>query len=256
MESLASLFVSLVVVANSFFPKVGLPQRLGVNLGTSSVLSEDTTSEVEAEASTPSGTSANLREALEARKNALEEARRERKEALERAREAREAAMDAAKTAREEFKERLREIRNERKRKVVERIDENIAKHNEKWVEHWNRVLSRLREILAKIQTRADKLAAVGKDVSKVNSAISAAESLIAEAQSAVDAQAGKTYVIEITDEETLGENVSRLVQDFRNDVKSVIEKVQAARKGVRDAFKELKAIFEVESSESPSPTP
>ena len=242
MESLATLFVTLVLIANNIAPDSNLPKRLGVTLQTG-VLSEETSTD-----------SASLKETG---RNALEEARRVNKEALQRIEEERKRSLEAAKTEREQFKERLQELRDEKKREVVARIDQNMEKHNEKWVEHWNKVLSRLSEILAKIKTRTDKAAAEGQDVTAASAAIAAADAAIAAAQSAIDTQAGKTYVIEITDEEHLGENVSGAVRTFKSDVKAVVEKVQAARKAVHNAFKALKVIIKPEEEEaSPSPTP
>ena len=242
MEGLATLFVTLVLIANNIAPNSNLPKLLGVTLQTG-VLSEETSTD----SASPKETG----------RNTLEEARRANKEALQRIREERKKSLEAAKTEREQFKERLQELRDEKKREVVERIDQNIGKHNEKWVEHWNKVLSRLSEILAKVKTRTDKAAAEGQDVTAVNAAIAAADAAIAAAQSAVDAQAGKTYVIEITDEENLGENVSVIVRQFKSDTKAVHEKIQTARKAVHDAFKALKALIKPEEEEaSPSPTP
>jgi len=254
VEGLATLFVTLVLIANNIAPNSNFPKRLGVTLQTG-VLSEETATDSASPGSTPSGET--FREEKETRRNALEEARRANKESLQRIREERKRSLELAKTEREQFKERLQELRDEKKREVVERIDQNIGKHNEKWIEHWNKVLSRLTEILAKIKTRTDKAAGEGKDVTAVNSATAAADAAIAAAQSAIDAQAGKTYVIEITDEEHLGENVSEVVRGFKTDVKAVVEKVQAAKKAVQNAFKALKVIIKPEEEEaSPSPTP
>lgn len=255
MESLASLYVTLVLVVNSLFPSINLPHVLGVDLTSPSVLAEESSAESVVNIDTTSTGEArtNIRQVVRAQGTSLEDARRAREEALVRMREAKEAAMEEAKTAREEFKERLRLIQDERKRQVVERIDTNMARFNEKWVEHWNKVLSRLREILAKIDSRVDKLAEAGKDVSDVKSAIAKAETAIDAAQAAINEQAGKTYVIEIGEEETLGENVSSVVKQFRDDIKGIIEKVKIARMAVRDAFLALKEVL---GEKVPSPTP
>ena len=241
MEGLATFFVTLVLVANNIAPNSNLAKRLGIVTSTG-ILSEETSTD----SASPRSTS----------RNTLEETRRVRKDALQIIREERKKALEEAKTRREEFKNKVGEIRDQRKKEVVERIDENIGKHNEKWIEHWNKVLSRLSEILAKIKTRTDKAASEGKDVTDVNSAISEADAAITAAQSALDAQAGKTYVIEITDEENLGENVSAVVRKFKTDIKGVQEKVKAARQAVHDAFKALKSILKPEETGTPSPTP
>ena len=247
--------MAFVVAANSVFPGTNLPKLLGVNLQTPSVLSEDSTqsgsldkNEVEASPSATGGS--NLRDTREVKIRALQEAREARKRELERVREARKNAIEEMKTARERFKDKVQELSDERKKKIIENIDENITKHNEKWVEHWNRVLSRLTEILAKLESKTDELAAKGKDVSEVVSAIGKAKDAVSAAQAAVTAQAGKSYVITIENEENLGENVSQTVQGFKADVKLVFEKVKDARQAVKEAFQKLKGLIEPEPTE------
>ncbi len=244
MESLATLFVAFVVAANNFFPGSNLPKLLGVNIQTGAVLSEESTGSGtmdgnKIEASPSAASRVNLRDVREAR---IRE--------LERIRETRKNTIEEMKTARESFREKAKALSDERKRKVVENIDARITQHNEKWVEHWNRVLSRLAEILAKIESKTNELAAKGKDVSQVVAAISKAKDAISAAQAAVTAQAGKSYVITIENEENLGGNVSQTVQEFKEDVKGVFEKVKDAREAVREAFQELKSLVGPEPTE------
>jgi DNA repair exonuclease SbcCD ATPase subunit len=186
----------------------------------------------------------------------LEEVRSQRREAIEEAREARREAWEETQEAREEFRNRLQEIKDARKRIIVERISNLISKINDKWISRWNGTLTRLSEILAKIESRADKLAEEGKDVDDVYAAISEAEEAIATAQDAVNEQAGKTYIIEITDEETLGESVSSTIGEFHSDLQAVMEEVREAASAVRRAFGLLKEIvieseIETEGGES-----
>ena len=105
---------------------------------------------------------------------------------------------------------------------------------------------------MTKIENKADELASQGKEVSEVISAISKAKDAIAAAQAAVTDQAGKSYVITIENEENLGENVSQTVQEFKEDVKLVFEKVKDAREAVKEAFQKLKGLIEPEPTEGP----
>lgn len=241
MESLAALFVAFVIAANNFSPSTNLPKLLGVNIQNPAVLSEESTQsgtiDGDEVVSSPSATSG-VR---------LKDAREARIRELERLREAKRKAIEEMKTSRERFREKVRTLSDERKRGVIENIDETISKHNEKWVEHWNGVLSRLTEILAKIENKANELASLGKDVSEVVTAITEAKAAISAAQAAVTAQAGKSYVITIEDEENLGENVSETVGEFKEDVKEVFERVKDAREAVTEAYKKLKEIIEPE---------
>lgn len=177
---------------------------------------------------------ARVREALEAstarRKAVLEEYQARRREATQ-----------EAKTQREEFRTRLSEIRDLRKRKILENLNEKLTQVHERWLEHWSRILDRLSRILAKIETRKDKLADNGCEVSGVTSAISAAEAAIAGAQEVLNEQAGKTYVIEISEEQGLGEDVRALIAQFKEDMKATLAAVKGAREAVHDAFAALK---------------
>ena len=236
METLAKLFVGLVTVANTVAPQANLPQVLGVQIAQETSVTETldlNTDNVETVRNT-------ARDKVRAR---VEEAKTNREQALEEFQARREAAKEERELKREEFKQKLSEIKDERKRKIVELLDLRTDKLVERWVEHWNIVLSRLTEILAKIESRADKAEEAGHDVSGVRTAIAEAEAAIAEAQNAVNELAGKTFVIEITDEDSLGQNVSDSVHQVREELQAVREKVRAARQAVLDALHALQAI-------------
>src|SRR3989344_3133466 len=225
METLAKLFVGLVTVANTVAPQANLPQVLGVQIAQETSVTETldlNTDNVETVRNT-------ARDKVRAR---VEEAKTNREQALE------------------EFQARREAAKEERKRKIVELLDLRTDKLVERWVEHWNRVLSRLTEILAKIESRADKAEEACHDVSGVRTAIAEAEAAIAEAQNAVDELAGKTFVIEITDEDSLGQNVSDSVHQVREELQAVREKVRAARQAVLDALHALQAIRGVDEIE------
>lgn len=224
METLAGIFVSLVMAVNTLAPQANLPQVLGTE--------DEATS-----------SASNTDSKFEKRSETLEAARARKLKALEDAKTRRENALERVKDAREKFKEKVTEIKDERKQKVVENIDDRIASHNQKWVDHWNNVLGRLRELVTKIETNAQKLQTKGKDISTVQSAVTAANSAIDSAQAAVDTQSGKTYVINITTEDNLGQAVSTVVQQFKSDVQTVIETIRTARGAVKDAFGALRAL-------------
>lgn len=258
METLATFFVGVVAFANSMAPQANLPKVLGVRvMGDDTLVSTNSsdTNDDELDFRSRDQIKNRLTQVRENKNNFLEEARERRKEKLEAAKKAREEALENAKERREEFKKHLEELKDERKQKIVEHLDERLASLNQKWVNHFNRILTRLTEILAKIQGRTDELAGNGADVTEVNTAISAANSAIDTAQAAVDGQAGKTYVIEITDEESLGENVSEVIHQFREDIAGVREVVRDAREAVRSAYKALKeASGELTPTLTPTP--
>jgi hypothetical protein len=211
MQHLATLFISIVTFVNTLIPQANLTRVLGVETGYPR--------EVTIKTSTAAG-------AL--RKDYKQEAEK----------------------LREVYLQKLQTIKDERKKTIAEHIDQVISDRNAKWVEHWNNVLKRLTEILNKIQTRADKAAKNGKDISQVSQSVQEAANTVAAAQTAVNAQAEKTYTINVTSEESVGQEVRTMVANFRADVKSVISKIMAAREAVKKSYNALKEIKDIDNNE------
>ncbi|KKQ75150.1 MAG: hypothetical protein US96_C0016G0004 [Candidatus Woesebacteria bacterium GW2011_GWB1_38_5b] len=227
METLAGIFVSLVLAANNLAPQANLSKVLGVQSSTY-VLSE---------------TDENDQESSESGHITLEDVRSKRLKALEEAKKRHENALERVKDSRERFKERLEKIKDEHKHNVLENIDEKITEHNTRWVNHWNGVLDRLREVLVKIQTLTDRAEDTGKDVGAIKAKIAAANTAIESAQAAINMQASKTYVINISVESNLREDVEPVIQQFKLDVKTVLNSIKTARTAVHEAFKSLRDI-------------
>lgn len=255
MQNLASLFVTIVTLVNSFFPQSNLVRILSLNpLGNqkSAVLSEidevkETASEsndsaITTEVNKTKPTKTEMQKKLEI-KNSVKKVREERQKEIEKVRTKREKAISEQKEKREEFKEKLEEIRDQKKKKIVEKVDGNISTLNQKWINRWNETLTRLSEILIKIQTRTDEAAQNGKNVTNVNQAISDAEVSIAGAKTAVDAQSTKTYTISISTEDNLGQDVKATISSFHADIKSTRETIEAARRAVANVLSTLKGL-------------
>ncbi len=248
METLASLFVVLVTTTNSIAPQANIPQVLGVQIANETT---NTTTNVSIEGSASGRNTQEI-------KNRIDDVLKQRK-ALEVDFKARRQLLeDEIRRKREEFKSKIATIKDERKKQVVNNLDQNISSRNSKWVEHWNKFLVKLTEILGKIKTRTDEAAAKGKDVTLVRTAISAAEKAIADAQALVNAQSGKTYVFNISSEETLSSDVRSTVTQFKSDVQSVMTLMNTARKAVNDVYGVLKTVVgeNHEPKRNPSPTP
>lgn len=170
--------------------------------------------------------------------NVIETRREELKKALE---EKREAFKNAVEIKREEFKtriekhradlkEKLERIRDERKRSVVEKIDSQLAALNERTLDHFSEALNKLENVLERISGRADQSEEKDVNVSAVRGAIISANELIAAARSAIVAQTGKVYTIEINQENTLRVDVGNARQALHADLVSLRDKVKAAR--------------------------
>lgn len=176
----------------------------------------------------------------------LKQRTEERKEELKaRVEEKREELKDRIEQKREELKERLETIRDERKKEVVERIDRRMDELNERLLDHFLNVLDKLGDVLVRIAERADSAEERGVDVSAVRTVIDEANGAIAAAKSAIEAQAGKTYTIQITDEEGLKTNVGGARQALHGDLAVVRETVRAAFAAVRNAATTLAGAIE-----------
>jgi membrane-associated HD superfamily phosphohydrolase len=177
-------------------------------------------------------------------RDASDAAAQRRQGRLEEVRMRRQEAVENAQTQREEFQEKVNQIRSEAKQRVLSNLAERFTSVNEKWVNHWTRVLSRFSEILDKMAARIEHIGEqTGKDITAAMTAIGEAEAAIATAQEAVAAQAGKTYVPEIDDEATVGVNVRDLVSQFKADLKETLGHVQVARRAMTDALSSMKTL-------------
>ncbi|GEM_PF-5635545 len=130
-------------------------------------------------------------------------------------------------TRREEFKQKMQTIRDERKKKIVERADAKIAEINKRRTDAMTRHLDKMSEILAKVKAR-------GGDTT-------AAEAAVAEARSAVVAQAAKIYTITITTENKLKINVGETMKALKADLQAVHQKIVDARKATADAIRSVR---------------
>ncbi len=238
MQQLATLFVSLVTIVNTLSPKADLPKVLGIALKPSNAAFLSLTDEKE------SGESASVKSTEN-----VEAARQKRLSQLKSLQEKVKESSSEGKVNREEYKRKLASIKNAKKQQIVTRIDENIIKLNQKWVDQWTKVLDRLALVLAKIETRSTALAAEGKDVTALTEAIEEAHTAIEDAQTKIAEQAVKTYVVSITDESSLGSNVKTTINTFHNDIKNTKESIQLAKKAVVKALTLLKGQSETKES-------
>lgn len=164
-------------------------------------------------------------------------------------------AMQEMKTAREEFKQKLQSIGDTRKKNTVERIDTRLNNANQKHTDRLTDNLEKLSSVLERISSKAASLKAEGTDTSAVDTAITNAQVKIDAAEAAITAQAGKEYVITITDEASLRQAISPIVTQFRDDIKTTFQAVVDARAAVVEAARALKTITESSTTITPIPT-
>jgi gas vesicle protein len=150
---------------------------------------------------------------------------------------------------REEFKLKLQALKDTRKQKIIETLDASYVRINQRWTTHFKNVLERLTKILDKLKTRAEK-----QNNTEALQAINDAHSLINEASKLVEAQAAKTYTMEITDETKLREAAQVVHSQIKNDLQALRDKMKDVRENIHNI---LKLLAESEKSiPSPSPSP
>lgn len=119
---------------------------------------------------------------------------RDMKAAKERMEAMREEAKNRFEAQREKNEKRFAEIKDKAKQEKAKGIAKQFAHLNEQWTDHFMNVLDHLDEVVKKIQSRADRAASSGKDVSATVAAIKSAKTAIDTARAAVVTQAGKVY--------------------------------------------------------------
>ena len=177
-----------------------------------------------------------------------------RREQIQTRKEERMASLSARK---EELRARFKAIKDEKKAQILERVEDKLNKINERRTDHFLKALERLREILAKIQSRADSAEANGKNVSSVDAAITRANTAIEAAGAAVNAQADKVYELTVDDETTARNDVGTAMKALQEDLRVTRDWVQKARTAVFDALRALTRIVGNDAGTgTPSATP
>ncbi len=168
----------------------------------------------------------------------------EREAAKMRLETAREEAKKAIKTRQAELKDKISKLRDEKKKQIATRLNEQMARLNTQWTDHFNNVLNRLSEILSKVELRVSKAETSGKDVAAVKTAIQNAKAAIESARAAVETQAKKTYTATFTSEDKLGAAFKAVKEQLRIDLFGLRDgAMKSAREAVQNALQTLKGL-------------
>lgn len=139
---------------------------------------------------------------------------------------------------REKAKERAAHAEGRSKERVAQQLAGQLEKINKTWTDRFLRTLDRNSALLQKVQTGATTAAGHGKDVAATNAAIVAAKTAIANARTAVIAQAGKTYAL------TASSTADAVTTTTQNGQKELVRSLQAAFKNLHTAlFNDLFAL-------------
>jgi len=115
------------------------------------------------------------------------------------------------------------------------------------------KMLEKLSTILTNVSNRSATAAAFGKNTTSVDSAVTTAQGAIADAQTAVAAQAGTTCTITIASDATVKNDVGVGIGKLHTALNAIYQKVVIARKAVSNAIHALSQVTG-ESLTTPSP--
>lgn len=188
----------------------------------------------------------------------LKELQERREEFKDTIKAKREEAEEKIKAMRADLKVRLQKVKDEQKRDRVEKIAGQIDALNKKTLDHFSDLLDKMEKTLERIGTRADKAESRGLNVSVVRAAMDDARAAIEASRTAITAQAGKTYTIEVTAEEVLKADVGKARKALHDDLVKVRDTVKAAHDAVRNAaviLAQIPRVDEEPAATSTAPT-
>lgn len=152
---------------------------------------------------------------------------------------------------REEFKAKVQEIQDQKKKEIVERIDVKMKSANQKRTSIMSSALEKMNLFIERIQEKVNRAKESGQDTTEIEILINTAQSAIANAEQLVVAQAGKEYVITITDETKLHDAVKPIVDALKVDLKNTHNIVREAKEAVVEVAKGY-GILKVNYSNKP----
>jgi len=155
----------------------------------------------------------------------------------------REAAMQEFQNHKTAFQQQLIRIKDTRKQGIVDKINTDCQTVNQKRTIAMTAMLAKLSTILTNVSNRSASAAASGKDTSSLDTAVTTAQGAIADAQTAVAAQAGTTCTITIASDATVKNDVGIGIGKLQTALSVIYQKVMIARKSVGDAIHALAQV-------------
>lgn len=194
-----------------------------------------------------------MRTSAQERKETIAENQEKRRDLQAELKEKRAAAKEEFAQRRADFKEKVSEIKDKRKQSLVTRIDSKLASVNKNMTDQLVKSIDRMSAVLEKIEARAAGIREEGVDTSTFDLTIEKANNAVANAQTSVSSQAGKEYVAEIEDEDSLKSTVGDAFSSLRADLKATHEVVKTAKEAVIAAAKELKVLIQSQQKNASS---
>lgn len=126
---------------------------------------------------------------------------------------------------------------------------------NENRTDRMSEAVERLKAILTKITEKVDIAEQNGSDTTAADAAIVKAETSLTAAETAISGQAGKEYVLTLTDEASAKATVGTMFRQLNADLQATHTTVITARQDVRNAAVEAEKLTGIPSVETPTGT-
>jgi DNA repair exonuclease SbcCD ATPase subunit len=207
-------------------------------------------------------------------KQRLEAVEQKNTQAAEKIKALREQVQEKIKNVREKVQQKITEIRDKQKQRQTQQIIKQLEHLNQVWIDHLTKLLNHYDAVLEKIKTRTDKAAANGNDVSAADAAIQAAKTAILSGRTAVETQAKKTYMPDLTAvnsgvaSSTTPTGQNQMIKNLRDQFKTLKEQLQKdlfdlrdgaiknARTAVQNALQALSKVPKVDEEPAATSTP
>lgn len=147
------------------------------------------------------------------------------------------STADAHKAA---LQAKLAKIKDAAKRTATEKADADIAALNKQTTDQLLSALDQITSVLNRAIAKTNELQLQGKNISSVQLKVTAAQNAIASARTKVQAQAAKTYSINVTTDAKLKGAVQAVRNSLRVDLMAAQAAVKAARKAMQDTLTAL----------------
>ena len=137
-----------------------------------------------------------------------------------------------------QIQEHLKQVKNKHHAQVAEKVHKNLNHVNGTLTTAWSHHLSKMSEILVKLEEHLNQAASEDKDVTDARNTLADAKQAVTEAENVLKTQADKTYTFNITNPEHIGSDVQGARDLLHSDLKSVHDALNNAREAVVEATK------------------
>ena len=184
----------------------------------------------------------------------VQDIRKQNQLRLDKMRQDRTAQRAERETMRQEFRSAVQERLDANQQTIALRVAENLNNANHNITAAYMRHLAAMSNLISRIEERINAAEERGADVAAAQSSLTNASAAAEEAKGAVDVQAAKEYVVEISDAQTIGQALRATVQQLRADHQVVREVIRAARESIRPVLQALRDAVASLTDESPAP--